>query len=236
MDGDRAGIIQSERAEIVRTSDYPLALEFPARSVNSMDPSNIDTPEWQLVDCAAAGDRDARHVLFERHRETAYRVAMRITRRHDDALDVVQDGFIRAFQRLGDFQRESGFKTWLLRIVANRALDLLRSRKVRQALPIDGGEDSAGPLLAGDEATGAPGRDLEQRELRDRLHAAIQRLPAAQQTVFVLYATGELTYGEIAATLNVPLGTVMSRLYHARRRLHELLPEFAPAQNSSTSE
>lgn len=220
----------------MRISDYPLAWKILAFFVNSMDPSNVDTPEWQLVDRAAVGDRTAQHTLFEQHREAAYRVAMRITRRHDDALDVVQDGFIRAFDRLGDFQRESGFKTWLLRIVANKALDLLRARKVRQAVPVDGVEDGSGLTLTADTATGRPERALEQRELRDRLHAAIQRLPTEQQAVFVLYATGELTYGEIATTLDIPIGTVMSRLYHARRRLHEMLPELAPAQITNTSD
>lgn len=236
MDGGGAEIIQPARAEIALENDYSLACEDLLFFVNRMRRLTVNNLELHLVDRAAAGDRDARRELFERHREAAYRVAMRITRRHEDALDVVQDGFIRAFQRLESFQRESGFKTWLLQIVANRALDVLRARKVRQAVPLIGGEDGAGPGLAGDEAAGRPERGLEQRELRHRLHDAIQNLPADQRAVFVLYATGELTYGEIAAAVGIPIGTVMSRLYHARRRLHEMLPEFAPAQTESNSD
>ena len=75
----------------------------------------VDQSEVRLVDQAAAGDPEARRALFERHRGVAYRVAVRITGRPEDAMDVVQDSFIRAFQRLDDFQREASFRTWLLR-------------------------------------------------------------------------------------------------------------------------
>ena len=185
---------------------------------------------------AAAGDREARRELFERFREPAYRVALRITGRPEDALDVVQDSFIRAFDRLADFQQEAGFQTWLLRIVSNRSLDLLRARKVRLALPLDSGDDepryeppTADPLTL-------PGRELERGELADRLRRTIEALPPDQRAVFALYATGELTYGQIAEVLGIPIGTVMSRLFHARRKLQAALPDLAPgsadAENS----
>ena len=202
--------------------------------MNSVNQSNVDSSEVRLLESAAAGDPAARRELFERHREVAYRVAMRVTGRHEDALDVVQDGFIRAFDRLADFQRTAGFKTWLLRIVTNRALDLLRARKVRLAVPLDGGdEESRIPLPADVEQT-RPESGLEQRELAERLHGAIDSLPAEQRSVFALYATGELTYGEIAETLGVPIGTVMSRLYHARRKLHDLLADLAPRTKAAS--
>jgi RNA polymerase sigma-70 factor, ECF subfamily len=181
------------------------------------------------VDQAATGSRAARQALFERYREAAYHVAVRITGRPEDALDVVQDAFIRAFQALDEFQRESGFKTWLLRIVSNRALDALRARKVRLAVPIDAGdEDDPQVQLAAPDTDTAPGRDLERRELAERLRRAIESLPPEQRAVFALYASGDMTYGQIAEAVGVPIGTVMSRLYHARRRLHETLPDLAP--------
>ncbi len=195
----------------------------------------VDNTELRLLDRAATGDADAQRALFDRYRETAYRVALRITRRDEDALDVVQDSFIRAFERLDSFQRESGFKTWLLRIVSNRALDLLRARKVRVAVPIDGDNERSAPAIPAPAATANPAGGLEQRELADRLHQAIESLPSDQRAVFALYATGELTYGEIAAVLGIPPGTVMSRLYHARRKLHELLPDLAPQQRPTSS-
>jgi len=196
-----------------------------------MTTSNVDNPELRLVESAADGDREARRELFELHREAAYRAAMRITGRHEDALDVVQDAFIKAFERLGDFQRGSSFKTWLLRIATNRALDLLRSRKVRIAAPLDGGDESRIELPAGDKAP-APGAAMERRELADRLQQAVDSLPPDQKTVFALYAGGDMTYGQIAEAVGAPVGTVMSRLYHARRRLHDMLPDLAPRETT----
>lgn len=196
--------------------------------MNNVTRSNVDALELSLVDRAAAGDRDARRQLFERHREAAFRVALRVTRREADALDIVQDSFIRAFERLAEFQRGASFRTWLLRIVANRAIDALRSRKVRLALPLDGSADNPGLALAAPDGDAAPSAALERRELALRLHRAIESLPAEQRAVFALFATGEMSYAEIAAALGIPIGTVMSRLFHARRRLLELLPDLAP--------
>lgn len=181
------------------------------------------------MDAAAAGDRAARHALFERFRDAAYQTAFRVTGRHEDALDVVQDAFVKAFDRLADFQRESGFKTWLLRIVTNRSLDLLRARKVRIAAPLEPEGDNGRIDPASPGESSDPGRELEQNELSQRLQAAVECLPPDQRAVFALYATGGLTYGEIAEAVGIPIGTVMSRLFHARKKLHETLADLAPA-------
>lgn len=196
--------------------------------MNKAAPSIVDASELRLVDQAAGGDREAQRRLFELHRDAAFRVALRITGRREDALDVVQDGFIRAFERLNEFQRGAQFRTWLLRIVSNRALDVLRARKVRLAIPLDGDDDEARVQLEDRRAEAAPEADMERAELADRLQRAIEGLPADQRAVFALYATGDLTYGQIAEVLGIPIGTVMSRLYHARRRLHEHLSDLAP--------
>jgi len=198
--------------------------------VNSVDVTPVDTSEMRVVDAATAGDREARRMLFERYRTSAYEVAYRITGRMEDALDVVQDSFIHAFEKLGHFQRQAGFKTWLLRIVTNRALDLLRSRKVRLAVPLEGsGENGPEPVVAAEtDGSYRPELGLERQELAERLREALEALPPEQRAVFSLYATGEMTYGQIAEVLGIPIGTVMSRLFHARRRLRELLPDLAP--------
>jgi RNA polymerase sigma-70 factor (ECF subfamily) len=203
--------------------------------LNTVSPPDVDKSEIRLVENAAAGDRAAQRELFELHREVAYRVALRVTGRHEDALDAVQDAFIRAFDRLGDFQGGSSFRTWLLRIVTNRALDLLRARKVRLAIPLDGGEDDPTPAVASQDNSTRPGQKMEDQELGERLQRAIESLPAEQRAAFALYATGEMTYGQIAETLGIPIGTVMSRLYHARRKLHEMLPDLAPPKDDENS-
>jgi RNA polymerase sigma-70 factor, ECF subfamily len=193
----------------------------------------VDSEELRLLDAAATGDREARRQLFERYRDTAYQVAFRITGRTEDALDVVQDSFITAFEKLSGFARESGFKTWLLRIATNRALDLLRWRKVRLGVSLETDDESGSPQLAAASFDDPAAPSLERRELADRLRSAVESLPLDQQAVFSLYATGDLTYGQIAVILEVPIGTVMSRLFHARRRLRELLPDLMPRQVES---
>ena len=203
--------------------------------MNSVKLSNVDSPERSLATRAAAGDRDARRELFERHREAAYRVGLRVTGRHEDALDVVQDGFIQAFERLESFQRDASFKTWLLRIVTNRALDLLRARKVRIAASFDADSDAAAEPAAEASIEGSNRSNqgvsdaLERRETADRLQDSLEKLPPDQRAVMALYASGDMTYGQIAEVLGVPVGTVMSRLYHARRELRADLEDLAPA-------
>lgn len=214
---NRPDLRQAEAAEAGRTE----AAEAVARA---------DRPDLQRVERAVGGDREARRELFERHRTAAYRVALRITGRNEDALDVVQDSFIKAFDRLERFERGASFKTWLLRIVTNRSLDLLRSRKVRMAASLEGDDESGVADFIGAADTPAPGEPLERAELKQRLEAAIDRLPPDQKAVFALYASGEMTYAQIAEAVGVPIGTVMSRIYHARRRLHEMLPDLAPAK------
>jgi RNA polymerase sigma-70 factor, ECF subfamily len=199
-------------------------------SVNNPGPPHVSETELRLVERVARGDAAARREFFESYRDASYHVALRITGRAEDALDVVQDSFIRAFDRLAEFQRESSVRTWLLRIVTNRALDILRSRRVRLAVPLDSTDDTGGALPGLEAATESdPGQKLEAAELHDRLHRAVASLPPDQRVVFALYAQGEMTYAEIAEIVGIPIGTVMSRLYHARRRLRELLPDLLPA-------
>lgn len=191
---------------------------------------SLQADERDLVDRAAGGDTFAQHALFERFRDIAYQTAFRVTSRNEDALDIVQDAFIRAFARLSEFQRESGFKTWLLRIVTNRALDLLRARKVRLATSIDTDEgDQRRYEPAESESKSDPSWNLEKSEVSARLQIAIESLPPDQRAVFALYSTGEMSYGEIAAAVGVPIGTVMSRLFHARQKLQEKLADLVPS-------
>jgi RNA polymerase sigma-70 factor (ECF subfamily) len=203
----------------------------PEPGLNKPQRQSVHSNELALVRRAAAGEGEARRELFERHRDAAYQVAFRVTGRHEDALDVVQDAFIKAFERLGEFQADSAFRTWLLRIVTNRGLDLLRARKVRLAVSLDAGRDDENeerldPISReGDRSAGV---DLEQTELSERLNRAIETLPPEQRAVFALFALGELTYAEISETVGAPIGTVMSRLFHARRKLHEALRDLAP--------
>jgi RNA polymerase sigma-70 factor, ECF subfamily len=174
-----------------------------------------------LVRRTARGDADALNALFHRHRAVAYRVAYRLLGNEADALDAVQDGFVNALAHLDRFRGRSSFKTWLLRIVSNAALDLGRSRRRRDArFPGPAADDLPG---VPDPRADDPDHTLARADLRALLAAALNELPAAQRQAFVLHVDGGLTYQEVADALGIAVGTVMSRLFYARQRLKESL-------------
>lgn len=219
---------------IARTADFRRLCGYaaheivPGNAVNKVTSRNVDPTEQGRIDRAARGDRDAQRELFDLHRDIAYATALRITGRHEDALDVVQDAFIKALENLASFQRDAGFRTWLVRIVSNRALDLLRARKVRLAVSIDREDDGAPRGVELAAANAEPGVNLEREDTLNRVRRAVASLPEEHRIVFTLFADAEMSYGEIAEALEIPIGTVMSRLFHARKKLACLLDDLAP--------
>jgi RNA polymerase sigma-70 factor (ECF subfamily) len=176
-----------------------------------------------LLDRFASGQRSALDDLFRRYRMPAYRVAYRLLGNEADALDAVQDGFVKALTHLAGFQGRSSFKTWLLRVVSNAALDLGRQRGRRETLSLTHGPgDSAQPELLISDQVGA---SLEQADLRRQLQQALFTLSDVQRQTFVLYADSDLTYREIAEVMSTSIGTVMSRLYYARQKLRAFFSE-----------
>ena len=182
-----------------------------------------------LLKQAVAGDRDSMDELFQRYRLVAYRVAHRLLGNEADALDAVQDAFVKALVHLPSFEGRSSFKTWMLRVVSNAALDLGRQRGRRDILSMDAlsptYREECEPLIQPD-----PGRELERQDLRRKLHEALAQLPIAQRQTFVLHGEAELSYREVAETLDISIGTVMSRLYYARQRLRVLLEPWMTPQ------
>jgi RNA polymerase sigma-70 factor (ECF subfamily) len=176
----------------------------------------------QLLARFARGDRDALDEVFRRYRQLAYRVAYRLLGNEADALDAVQDGFVKALTHLPSFQGRSTFKTWLLRVVSNAALDLGRQRARREALRLDGlaapDREAAEPKTLDRQAQG-----LERDELRQLLNRALATLSDAHRRTFVLHAEAELSYREVAEILQISIGTVMSRLFYARQKLRACL-------------
>ncbi len=172
----------------------------------------------------AAGDRAALDDLFRRYRSVAYRVAYRLLGREADALDAVQDGFVNALTHLDRFGGRSSFKTWLLRVVCNAALDIGRKRKREERVPQS--PRDASPDRFGAADTLAADSGLARADLRRAIDAALARLPDAQRQTFVLHVEGELTYREVADALGISIGTVMSRLFYARQKLKDLLAAY----------
>src|SRR5919199_1364927 len=141
----------------------------------------------QLLACFAAGRREALEEVFRRYRGPAYRVAYRLLGNEADALDAVQEGFVKALTHLDSFRGHSSFKTWLLRVVSNAALDLGRQRGRRETLmPHESGPDGDG--LNGPVVSHDPAHRLERADLRRVLEEALAALPEAQRRTFVLHA------------------------------------------------
>jgi len=181
-------------------------------------PSGVICDDETLVQLARGGDRPACEELFRRHRDAAYRVAYRMLSHHEDALDAVQEGFIKAIAHLQNFDGRSGFRTWLLRIIHNAAIDAGRKRKRRPTLGLN--DDNGGSEPAGEDD---PARGLNRQDLRRALDIALSRLSPTTRHTFILFAEGGLSYKEIADLQEVPIGTVMSRLHYARHKLQSYL-------------
>jgi RNA polymerase sigma-70 factor (ECF subfamily) len=178
----------------------------------------------ELLERFASGERTALEELFRRYRQPAYRVAYRLLGNEADALDAVQEGFVKALTHLNGFQGRSSFKTWLLRVVSNAALDLGRQRGRRETVSLDAsgnGESGHAQLLTLDES----GLGLERADLRSLLDQALGLLSSVQKQTFVLYAEAGLSYREVSEVMGTSIGTVMSRLYYARQKLRAFLSE-----------
>jgi RNA polymerase sigma-70 factor, ECF subfamily len=178
-----------------------------------------------LVRRARGGDLSAFGDLVERHRAIVYRVAARMVGA-DDADDVTQDAFLRAFHRLDRFRGEAPFRGWLLRIAHNAALDCLDRRR-RDPDPLGAaGADESGDrdvASAGAVAARSPAEALEASERRARLESKLESLRASHRSVLVLRDLEGFAYDEIAELTEMPIGSVKGRLSRARAELVELL-------------
>jgi RNA polymerase sigma-70 factor (ECF subfamily) len=185
----------------------------------------MDLDDRDLVHSAQRGDGDAFRALFERYHRRAYALAFGVVRHQEDALDVVQDAFIKAHKYLDRFEGNSSFYTWLYRIVMNLSIDHLR--KHRRVKPVeldeskleDGGDESLLPRILG----GNPGRALMDKEIRGRIDQALDTLSENHRSVLVMRELEGLSYEEMAKAMDCSKGTIMSRLFHARRNMQRRL-------------
>jgi RNA polymerase sigma-70 factor (ECF subfamily) len=175
-----------------------------------------------LVDRAAHGDRDAFGMLVRRHQDRAFNLAYQVLRNREDALDVAQEAFVKAFASLPGFKAEASFTTWLHRIVVNLAIDGLRRRRRSEGAEYDDRRAVAEDAVAERAAPGDPAAELEMKQVRGLLARGIAALPPAQRAVLVLREIEGMSYHEIAAAVGCSLGTVMSRLFYGRRKLQRI--------------
>jgi RNA polymerase sigma-70 factor (ECF subfamily) len=198
------------------TPVYPAVRHHSAGPVSARP--TLEPPDDVLVRRARGGDLAAFETLVERHRATVFRVAARLVGDHD-AEDVTQDAFLRAYHRLRHFRGEASFRTWLLRITHNSAIDSLARRR-RQAEAEEPEDLEHAPDV---EETRQPAERLERSERLRRLEGKLELLRLEHRTVLVLRDVEGLSYEEIADVTDMPVGSVKGRLHRARAELIDFL-------------
>jgi RNA polymerase sigma-70 factor (ECF subfamily) len=179
-----------------------------------------------LVRQAQGGAMEAFEELVSRHRDRIYARAFSMMRSEDEALDLSQEAWVKGWQRLHQFQGDSSFATWMTRIVINLCLDQLRKHKRQRAESIEAmDEESGGVERQMPVITVNPTANLERGELRARINEALSQLSHEHRTVLVLNEFEEMEYKQIAKVMQCSIGTVMSRLFYARRKMAVLLAD-----------
>ena len=191
------------------------------------EPSDMSAQlDTELVAAARNGDAQAYEELVYRHRDKIYARAFSMVRNEEQALDLSQEAWIKAWQRLHQFHGDASFATWITRITINLSLDFLRKAKRQRAESVEALEESSGgierllPVVNPN-----PTARLERVELRAKIDQAMETLSEGHRTVLILHEFEELPYKEIAERVGCSIGTVMSRLFYARRRMATAMKE-----------
>ncbi|MBI1736208.1 MAG: sigma-70 family RNA polymerase sigma factor [Candidatus Rokubacteria bacterium] len=176
-----------------------------------------------LVERSQRGELEAFEALVEKYRQRVWRLAFNVLRDREEAWDVAQEAFVRAWQALGNFRGQSAFYTWLFRITMNVASDRLRQRGARgRAFGTERvGEEEMERTMADTDVS--PDERAARTERRERIQQALAALPEHHRTIIMLSDLEGLSYREIADVLEIPMGTVMSRLHNARKKLRDVL-------------
>jgi RNA polymerase sigma-70 factor (ECF subfamily) len=172
----------------------------------------MDDADEELAARAQAGDRQAFALLVRRHQERVFRFVLRMLGNRDEAMDLTQDSFLKAWNALPGWRPEARFATWLLQIARNATLDLLRRRRRVEFVPLDPGETASDPH----DPAPSPEQRLADRQRIGLLERALAALPPEQREILLLRELEGMNYAEIAATLGINEGTVKSRLARGR--------------------
>ncbi len=205
-----------------------LPSNLPA-SPKAEKPTATDPAEERaLVLRAQAGDLSAYDELVRRYQERVYAVVYHMTSNHEDANDLAQESFIKAYQALKSFKGNSSFFTWVYRIAVNRTINFLKQRKNRGHMSLDDLDFQAehDPDLVALVSEKTPRRDLNLAELQEKLNAAMQKLSEDHRLVVTLHDIQDMSHDEIAKIMDCNVGTVRSRLYYARQQLQGHLSDY----------
>jgi RNA polymerase sigma-70 factor (ECF subfamily) len=195
-----------------------------------MEPASEPKPvdEGKLVDRARRGDLGAYDELVKRYQERIYATIYHITANHEDANDLAQEAFIKAFHALKTFKGGSSFYTWVYRIAVNKTINFLKQRKNKTQMSLDDLDFNAehDPDLVALISEKTPRREVALSELQEKLNAALQRLSEPHRLVVTLHDVQGLSHEEIAKIMDCNVGTVRSRLFYARQQLQAYLSDY----------
>lgn len=182
-----------------------------------MPAGDVKPGDRDLIEQFHRGNVQAFNEIVLRYRERIYWVARRMTGNHDDADDVVQEAFVKAYEHLGSFRAEASLYTWLYRIAMNVSLNLIRKRNIREFLRID---DFIEMLDSGESATDAP---LIQKEYQTLLEQAVATLPPKQKMVFIMKFYDEISFEEMSKMLKKSVGGLKANYFHAMQKVQQYM-------------
>ncbi len=196
----------------------------------------MEQTDGELVSRSKDGDKEAFQMLVKRYQRRAYGIALGVLKNSDDAMDAAQEAFIKVFRSIKGFKGDSSFYTWLYRIVVNVCIDQIRKKKRARSVEYDEtwhrkDEIQTLPITSNTRRM-LPNYPMERRELNEALQNAMAGLSENHRSIILLREVEGLSYEEIAEVMSCHLGTVMSRLHHARKKLQKALKPYLEASGN----
>ena len=193
----------------------------------------MDRDETEMISRCQQGDQEALKEIFDKYHKKVYSIAYGVVRQREEALDIVQDVFIKLFRSIKNFKGKSHFYTYLYRMVMNTAIDHKR-KAGKQFMP---SLDEEGSFQPSDDVEKGPEKVLLQKELEERVKLAMDKLPAEQKAALIFRDVEGFSYQEMAEAMGCSIGTVMSRLHYGRKRMQESLKDYVklPGQSRGAS-
>jgi RNA polymerase sigma-70 factor (ECF subfamily) len=207
------------------TAKIPVNISARGASNSASEAAHVEPDDRGLVERCQRGDLSAYETLVNRYRQRVFGLAFSMLRNEQDAIDLSQETFVKAWQAIRGFKKNASFYTWLYRITTNLCIDFVRKRDRRPTVPFEEAVDPEAD--AGVEVPPSnqplPTDEVQRKELRQQIDAALLELSAEHRAVIQLREFEGLEYAEIAKAVGCSLGTVMSRLHYARKHLQKLL-------------
>ena len=189
----------------------------------------MDHEETELISRCQQGDQEALKDIFDKYHKKVYRIAYGVAKQREEALDIVQEVFIKLFRSIKNFKGRSHFYTYLYRMVMNTAIDHVRKTRKHLLSSLD----EEGSFQPSDKVEKGPERILLHKEFEEKVNWAMEKLPAKQRAALIFREVEGLSYQEMAEAMGCSIGTVMSRLHYARKKIQELLKDYVGLHGQS---